>query len=323
MTDVFAMQEEIARSVVGALKVRLSPQEEGALGTRPTQHVQAYDYYLRGRKFYYQFSRREMEFALQLFSRAVELDRRYALAHAGLADCWTFLYLYVERNQTLREQADAASRRAVELAPDSAQAHASRGAALSLAGRHDEAVHSFEAAIRLDPMLFEAWYFYARSAFVEGDLEKAANLYEHARRSKPDDYQSPLLVGQIYDDLGRHDDAKASRLQGVAIAEEWLHLHPEDTRALYMAANGLVALGDRERGLTWARKARAVAPDEPMVLYNVGCIEALAGNADEAVDALTRAVDHGLTQRGWFEHDSNLDSIRGDPRFVALLDRLA
>ncbi len=322
MTDVFAMQEEIARSVVGALKVRLTPQEDGALATPPTRHVQAYDYYLRGRKFYYQFTRREMEFALQLFSRAVELDRRYALAHAGLADCWTYLYLYAERNETLREQADAASRRAVELAPDLAQAHASRGAALSLAGLHDEAVHSFEAAIRLEPALYEAWYFYARSAFAVGNLEQAASLYEQARRAKPDDYQSPLLVAQIYDGLGRHEDAKASRMQGIAIAEEWLRLHPEDTRALYMAANGLVAVGDRERGLTWARRARAAAPDEPMILYNVGCIEALAGNTDEALDCLMRAVDHGLTQRGWFEHDSNLDSIRADPRFVGLLARL-
>lgn len=321
--DVFVIQEEIARRVVASLKIRLSPQEHGALASAPTRHVQAYDYYLRGRKLYFQYARREIEFALQLFSRAVELDRRYALAYAGLADCWSFLYLYADRNDVLREQAESASARAVELAPDLAQAHASRGAALSLAGRHDEALRSFEAAIRLDPTLFEAWYFYARSAFVEGDLDKAAGLYEQARRVKPDDYQSPLLMAQIYDDLGRHDDACAVRRQGIEIAEERLRLHPEDVRALYMAANGLVALGERETGLEWARRARALAPEEPMVLYNLGCIHALAGNPAEALDCLEHAVELGLSQRGWFEHDSNLDPLRREARFVRLLERLA
>jgi len=272
MRDIFEIQEEIAKNIVRALQVTLSPQEKGALQKSLTRHVQAYDYYLRGRSFYYRYGRHDIEFALQLFARATELDPGYALAHAGLADCWSFIYLYSERKPLVREQAETASRRAVELAPDSAQAQASSAVALSIGGHKEEAERGFEAAIRLEPGLFEAWYFYARHAFVCGEIEKAARLYEGAIKVRPGDYQAPLLVAQIYDTLGRSEDGRASRRRGVALVEERIDLHPDDARAIYMGANGLVALGERERGLKWASRAKAIAPDEPMVLYNLGCI---------------------------------------------------
>jgi len=322
LKDIFEIQEEIARNVVRALQVTLSPQEKGALRKAPTSHVQAYDYYLRGRSFYYQYGKQDIEFALQLFSRATELDPSYALAYAGLADCWSYIFLYSERKASVREQAEAASRRAVEMAPDSAQAQASHALALSSGGHKEEAERAFEEAIRLDSGLFEAWYFYARHAFVNGDLEKAARLFRGASRVRPDDYQSPLLVAQIYDALGQPEEARAARLRGVALVEERIELHPDDVRALYMGANGLVALGEKVKGLEWARRAQNIAPEEPMLLYNLGCIYSLAGEIDEALDSLERAVAYGLIQKGWYEHDSNLDSLRKHPRFLALMERL-
>jgi TolB-like protein/Flp pilus assembly protein TadD len=322
MKDVFEIQEEIARNIVRALQITLSPQEKGALRQVPTSHVQAYDYYLRGRSFYYQYGKHDIEFALQLFSRATELDPGYALAYAGLADCWSYIFLYSERRESVRLQAEAASRRAVELAPDSAEAQTSYALAMSAGGNREEAERGFETAIRLDPGLFEARYFYARHAFVNGDLEKAARLFEEASRVRPNDYQSPLLVAQIYDAQGRQEDGHAARRRGVDLVAERIDLHPDDARALYMGANGLVALGEREKGLEWARRARDIAPDEPMLLYNLGCIYSLAGEIEEALDCLERAIAHGLIQKGWYEHDSNLDPLREHPRYRALIEKL-
>ena len=321
LKDVFEIQEEIARNIVRALQVTLSPKEKGTLRTSPTRHVQAYDYYLRGRSYYYRYGKRDIEFALQLFKRATELDPDYAVAYAGLADCWSHIYLNSERRDEIRLQADEASRKAIELDPESAQALASRAVSLSLGGAVEEAERTFEKAIELDPGLFEVWYFYARQKFGAGDLASAARLYEEAMKVRPDDYQSPLLVGQIYVDLGRPEDARASRRRGVKLVEERLELYPDDARALYMGANGLVALGERDRGLEWARRARAIAPDDAMLLYNLGCIYSLAGEIDEAIECLERGIALGLKHRGWYEHDSNLDPLRGDPRFQALLDK--
>jgi serine/threonine protein kinase/Flp pilus assembly protein TadD len=321
--DVFAIQEEIARAVVEALQISLSPKENGELGRPATRHAQAYDYYLRGRSYYYRYGKQDIEFALQLFSRAAELDPGFAPAHAGAADCWSYIYLYAERKDSVREQADAASRLAVELAPDAARAQASRAVALSIGGSDEEALACFEKAIRLDPGLWEAWYFFARHWFVRGHSEEAVRLFEQAGRVRPDDYQAPLLSAQIYDSLGRPEEARRSRRRGVDLVTERLELHPDDSRALYMGANGLVGLGDRDKGLAWARRAREIAPHEPMLLYNLGCIYAMAGEPGEALDCLEQAVSLGLTQKGWFENDSNLDSLRSLPRFQSLMDALS
>ncbi|MCX6560044.1 MAG: protein kinase [Candidatus Aminicenantes bacterium] len=320
--DIFKIQEEIARAIVQALRVALGPTEKAELVRTFTNHALAYDYYLRGRSFYFRYGKRDVAFALQMFAKAAELDPDYALAYAGIADCLAYDFLYAERLGTIRKQAETAGRRAVELAPESAQAQASYAVALSLS--YDEQAPShFETAIRLDPELFEAHYFYARYAFARGEQEKAVQLYEQASRIRPDDYQSPLLMAQICEDLGRAEDALKARRRGADLVAERLEMNPDDIRALYMGANGLVALGEKERGLDWAGRARCLAPDEPMVLYNLGCIYSLAGETDDALDCLERAVALGLTQRGWYEHDSNLDPLRGRERFKALLDKLA
>lgn len=322
VSDVFAVQDEIARRVVEALQLTLSAGERDALRKTSTRDINAFDYYLRGRKFFYKYNKRGIAFARELFERAIAIDPAYARAYAGLADCCSYQYLYAGRDPVNLERAVEAASKAVRVDPELAEAHASLGTALSLSGRHAEAEEAFRTAIRLDPDLFEAHYFYARDSFAQGKLEQAIQEYEEAGRSRPEDYQSPLLVGQIYDDTGRHEEAATSRRRGIAIAEEHLALNPDDVRALYMGANGLVALGEIEKGLEWARRALALEPDDPMVIYNVACIYSLAGQAGAALDCIERAVDAGLTQRGWLEHDSNLDLIRGDPRFQALLKRL-
>ena len=136
LSDIFAVQDEIAESVVRALRVTLTAGEERALQTPPTTDVGAYECYLRGRNYYYEYSPRGMEFAIRMFVRAIELDPNYAHAYAGLADCWSYTYLYSDRSEAVREQAAWASMRAQEMDPESAQAQASLGLSLSLSGRN-------------------------------------------------------------------------------------------------------------------------------------------------------------------------------------------
>jgi adenylate cyclase len=87
-------------------------------------------------------------------------------------------------------------------------------------------------------------------------------------------------------------------------------------------SSALVALGEREKGLAWARLARSMDPDDPMLLYNLGCINALAGEPAEAMTCLERAVTAGLTQKDWLLHDGDLDSLRELPEFQHLLETL-
>jgi len=322
LKDVFAIQEEIAQSIVQALKVTLSPRERRAIKQVATADARAYDYYLRGRKYYHEYRTNGIEFALQMFSRAIEIDPSFARAYAGVADCCAYFCTVAGHGEDTRMRADAACRKALDLDPDLAEAHASHGMVLLLGERHEEAGQAFRTAIRLNPKLFEAHYFYARACFTQGKFDEAIRLYEEAARVRPDDYQALLLAAQVIEDVGRPDEAADARRRGVQRAEDKLDLKPDDTRALYMGANGLVALGERERGLEFARRAREIEPDEPMVLYNLACIYSLAGEVDEGVDCLENSFDHGFTHVAWVRKDSNLDALREHPRFQALMSRL-
>ena len=322
MKDVFAVQEEIARKVVQAFELTPSTSRRAGLARPSTESVEAYEFYLKGRKYFYQYNRRGIEFARQMFARAVELDPGYALAHAGLADCSTYLFMHVIGREEMRAAALEAARRAVELGPELAGTHVALGLALSLTQDHVAAEREFETALGLDPRLFEAHYFYARNCFMQGDVDKAVRLYEEASALRPEDYQSPLLVGQLYEDLKQPARAEAARRRGLKVAEARLALHPDDVRALYMGANALVGLGESERGLEWAQRAFELDPGDAMLLYNLACIYAIAGRTEEALDALERSVRAGMNRPAWVRHDSNLESIRSHPRYEAVLRAL-
>jgi serine/threonine protein kinase/Flp pilus assembly protein TadD len=322
MEDVFAIQDEIAHSIAAALKLALSDKEKRAIGKAPTINVKAYDYYLRGRQFFHQFRRKGFEFAQQMFERAIEIDPHYARAYAGIADCCSFLYTYWHASSNTLEQADAASRKALELDPELADAHASRGLAVSLRKDYDEAAKEFETAIRLDPKLFEGYYFYARAMFAQGKMAEAVDLFAKASQVNPDDYQSPALLATAYSSLGRKEESEAARRRALQIIERHLELHPDDARALYMGAGSLCALGERQRALEWTRRALGIEPDDPGVLYNVACNYSLLGRPEEAIDCLEKAINNGFGFKQWIEHDSDLDSLRDIPRFQALLKRL-
>ncbi len=319
MEDVFAIQDEIAQCIAGALRLVLTETEKRAIAKPPTADVQAYDFYLRGRQFFHQFRRKGFDFAREMFARAIELDPGYARAYAGIADCSAFLHMYWDSTEQNLQQADAASGKALELDPDLAEAHASRGLTASLKKQYGEAQKEFETAIRLNPHLFEPYYFLARNYYAQGELEKAVQWFGEASRVVPEDYQAPMLMASALHGLGRQEAARSVYERGLLAAEKHLSLHPGDSRALYFGANALSQLSQRERSLEWLDRAMAIEPDEPGVYYNVACVYALLGESEKAIDCLEKSVTHGWGQREWMEHDPDLASLRGHPRFQALL----
>ncbi len=318
MEDVFAIQDEIVRSIAKAMQVMLTEKEKKAIAKTPTADVKAYDYYLRGRQFFHQFRRRGYDYARQLFTRAIEIDPGYARAYAGVADCHSYLYMYWDASEENLKAAEEASRRALLLDPELAEAHVSRGLAISLSKRYDDAQMEFETATRLDPKLFEGYYFYGRSCFQQGKLEDAARLFAKASQVKPEDYQAPALLGMVFKGLGRAEEAKDAYRRSLLSAEKHLELHPDDARALYMGANALCQLGEKSRSLDWARRALAIDPEDCGILYNVACVYSLLGQVDEGIVCLEKAMTHAYWYKRWAEHDSDLDNLRSDPRFQAL-----
>ena len=321
MEDVFAIQDEIAQSIVKALRVILSEDEKRAIEKVPTVNVEAYDCYLRGRQFFHQFRKQSIEFARQMFNKAIEIDPTYALAYAGVADCCSVLYTNFDATDANLLNAETASRRALELAPQLAEAHVARGLAVSLLGNHADAETEFQTAMGLNPQLFDAAYMYGRALLAQGELARAAKVFERAAELRPEDYVVPGLLGGAYAGLGRTADAQRSYRRQMETASKRLELNPDDPRALYMGAVALARLGEAKRAKDWANQAMAISSGDATVLYNVACVFSNLGEADEAISALERAVAAGYGHWKWIRNDSDFDPLRTHPRYLALLAR--
>ncbi len=320
--DVFAIQDEIAQNIVKALRVVLSEDEKKAIEKVATGNVQAYDYYLRGRTFFHQHRRTSLEFARKMFTRAIEVDPNYARAYAGIADCCSILYMYFDAREANLKQADKASQTALDLDPDLAEAHSARGLSYSLSKRYEKAEAEFEIAMKLDPKLYEAPYFYGRACLAQGKSYEAAPLFEKAAAIRPEDYQATTFLASAYTAQGRIGEASKASRRAITAIEKWLDINPDDARALNIGATIWSNLGESENALVWAKRSLDIDPEDPQLLYNVACVYAIEGKKEDALRCLEEAIDKGYGHREWIEHDSDLNSLRSDPRFNALLDRV-
>jgi adenylate cyclase len=323
MEDVFVIQDEIAQSIALALRVVLTEKEKHAIEKVPTSNIQAYDYYLRGRKFLYQLRRPSLEFARQMFARAIVIDPNYARAYAGVADCSSFLYMWFDSSEDNLREALSASRRAVELDPESPVTHASLGLALFLSNDYVAAHDEFETALGLCTELFEAYFYYGRSCFSQGQFEKAAELFLRASQASPADYQALSLRALCFRALNRETEARQAYQQCLRKIEDHLQLNPDDVRAVYMKSGSLSGLGENVEALEWADRALSMDPEEPSVLYNVACNYALMNEKEKALDCIEKAFAKGFGHIEWMENDPDFLSIKNHPRFKALMRGLA
>jgi TolB-like protein/Flp pilus assembly protein TadD len=319
MADVFAIQDEIATNIVNALKLVLTPKEEEAIKKVPTQSVRAYEYYLRGRQLFHQRRGETLDAAEDMYRRAIALDPNYALAYAGLADCSVFRAQDQGGGEEAVAQADASSKRALELDPNSAEAHSSRGLTLSHQHRYEEADAEFQEAMRLDPTLYEAPYFYGRTLQSQGKLSEAATMYERAVAIRPDEYQTLSYLAMAFQSLGDKEKMLETSARMVKAAERAVMLNPGDSRAYYLGAINLERIGESEKAQEWANRALKLDPSHPVMLYNLACFHSVAGRVDVAIDHVERALELGFLHKEWYLTDSDLENIRELPRFKQLI----
>ncbi len=319
LTDIFAIQDEITRTIVEQLKVRLVPAEINAIGQAPTASVEAYNFYLKGRQFFHNATKNFLRLGRHMFVRAADLDPQFARAFAGIANCDSRLVGWYSEpipEQQILDEAD----QALALDPLLSEAHAARGEALFLLGRNDEAEAEFEEAIRLDPASFEANFFYARYWKVRGIPAKAADYYVRALEVQPDDPQAPLLLQAELRTLGRMEEADKYAEMGVRRAEESVRQHPEWSRPAQLVAAVLASIGRGEEAREWMERALAIDPDDNLALYNAACTFAQLGEKERAIELLQRwAPNAGLEKRLWLRNDTDFEPLRDDPRFKQIL----
>jgi TolB-like protein/Flp pilus assembly protein TadD len=321
ISDVFAIQTEIAQRLLKALKLTLSRREAEMMERGGTANADAYDLYLRGR-LHMRYGTSTLP-AAEMFRQAIQRDPQFAQAYAGLANALAMRGIWrLNSTEDETEEAMAASRRALELDPLLPEAYVARACLLSMQGRAEEAVQDFEEAIRLNPASYFAYYMYGRHVFAMGRIEQAVSLYEAADRLQPDDYQILCMLFGGLQKLGDGTRMQQVGERAMRAIDRQLQVDPDDGRALQLGAVTAATLGLHERARDLADRAMRARPNEFGTAYNLACAFAVMGDRDRALQLLHQAVRFGRGNLGWIEHDPDFDGLRGDPRFENLVATL-
>jgi adenylate cyclase len=319
LDDIFDIQEQVAQQIVEALKLKLSFSEKVSLTKRQTIDAHAYDLYLKGQDYLYRLTKRSVEYAIQLFEKATELDARYAAAYAAASIAYGQLYQYFDRNDSHRTRAQELSFKALMYDNNLPEAYTAMGLSYFIWGKLEEASESSRKAIEMDPDGFVARWTLGRIHFTNGDFDKAYELFRRVTELKPSFFSGYVDLAQTCDGLGRAEEARTARKQVSELMPNYLLQNPDDARARMYYAVVLAEMNRKEEALREGTKALEVSPDDGMMLYNCACLYARLGETDKAIETLRGAMAKGYADDGWLAHDPDLDGLRGQPAFVALM----
>ena len=318
MKDVFEVQDEMARKIAEALRVKLSPQELEALADKPTENTQAYDLYLRGKRYARRQTRQDVEFALQMFENAVVLDPSFALAYAACANACAMYYSIFSRDQIWIERAREASGKAVALRWDLPEVQVSQAWVLYAAGLYDEAVRMVKKAIERKRDCEGAYYLLFRALFAAGRYQEVVDLAESAIEASGEDYNVHV---PILNSLGsmRKEEANLNMTRRFSVAlENHLKHVPEDARARVLLGANYARLDREEDALRELNLAVTLRADESSILYNAACTYCRLNKKAEALVALRKAWDAGSRDAVWTRRDPDLTLLHGHPEFERL-----
>lgn len=318
MKDVFEVQDEIARKIAAALRITLSPQEQAAISAKPTEDLQAYDLYLRGKSYARRLTRQDLEFALQMFENAVAQDPNFALGYAAIANVCAQNYYHYLRETSWIGRAMAASQKAVALQPDQPEVLVAQAWILYASNQYDDAVRSVRAAIERKRDCEGAYYLLGRALFASGNYQELINIAEEALEASGSDYNVYVPILNALGALGKEEMLRNVRLRFIQTLEEHLKRVPEDARARTLLSVDYASINRVDDALREVNLAMALRPTEATVLYNIACAFCILNKKAEALDALTKAWNAGFKDPDWARRDPDLALLHGDPEFDRL-----
>ena len=318
MKDVFEVQDEIARSIAEALRITLSPQEQAALAAKPTEILQAYDFFLRGKNYARRMTRQDLEFALQMLENAVSLDPNFALAYAAIANVCAQTHYNYGRDPIWLQRAEAASQRAVGLQPQLPEVLVAQAWILYAAQNYEEAVRCAQRAIDRKRDCEGAYYLLCRALFASGRYQEIANIADTALEASGEDYNCYVPILNALDAMGKLEALRNTRLRRTAALETHLKKVPEDARARILLAGDYAQMDRVDDAVREANFAVALRSNEATVLYNAACVFCGLKRKQEALEVLKKAWDAGFKDADWARRDPDLSLLRGDPQFEQL-----
>ena len=318
MKDVFEVQDEIARKIAEALRITLSQQELEDLATKPTENLQAYDLYLRGKRYARRQTRQDLEFALQMFENSVAMDPSFALAYAACANACAMFYCNYSRDAIWVERARNASGKAVALRWDLPEVMVSQAWVLYATELHDEAVRMVEKAIERKRDCEGAYYLLCRALFSAGRYQEVINVMETALEVSGEDYNVYVPIANSLGALGKKDAHRNLLLRRIGALENHLKQVPEDARARVLMATDYAELGRVDDAIRELNMAITLRANEASILYNAACTYAILKRKREALETIKKAWEAGFKDSVWARRDPDLALLHDDPEFLRL-----
>ncbi|MEO8217153.1 MAG: protein kinase [Acidobacteriota bacterium] len=318
MEDIFEVQDEIARKIAEALRITLSPQEEKELAARPTEDMQAYDLYLRGRNYARRMSRQDLEFALQMYENAVSADPDFAVAHGGIASVCAQYYYHYERSKGWIDRARVAGERAAAKGQDSPEVMIAQAWVAYGEEKFDNALSHTRRALHRNPDIESGYYLLGRILFSAGRHQELVEIAEEAISHAGENYNTYIPIRNALGAMGKVDAERNMRQREIEVFETHLRKVPEDARARVLLGGNYAALNRPEDAMREANMAMTLRPDDAIIMYNVACLFSGLKKKPEAMRALRKAWEGGFTDPQWARQDPDLAFLHDDPDFNRL-----
>ncbi len=353
LTEVFELQEDIAKNIATALKIRLSNRDEEKMALKYKSNLVAYDHYLKGRNYFYKYTKQDLLIAIQMFKKALEVDPEYALAYAGLADSYVqMIDRYYETDKMILDKAEEAAQKALEIDPLCAEAYKSLGMVYYKEWRFRKAKEKFLKALELKPGFAPAHSNLASTYIYLGDFERAEREYRVAYEEDPSLTFVLWLLARLYLSLNRFPEAESYIQKVMNSGESSFHLEI----GYYLLSRTYFYQGQYEKALGYLQKYVEVEPNEPFGDSALASLYAALGQAEKArakiANTLRNApwdedIIENLILAHWFlgekenlyewirkgmaeskivwvflEHNPLLEKARMEPDFQRLLEKL-
>ena len=319
LEDIFDIQEKVSKDIVDALMLKLSPTEKVGLTKKATLNAEAFDYHLRARDALYRLTKSNVHLAIQLFSKAIELDPRYAVAHAGLGEAYATLYQFFESNDAYLDKAIESSLKALMYDPTLSEAYTALGLAYFDKKQLDEGITSTLKAIELDKENFIAYWILGRIYYTTDRDEEAIQQFKTTIQLNPNFYNAYNDMLMTYERRNDTENAKKILDQVLKIIPEYLIKFPDDSRAHMYHAIHLAQINRVEEAIAEGKKALELNPGDSLMMYNAACLYARLGDKHLAAVTLKDAVEAGQEDFEWIKRDADFESIRNEPEYIELM----
>jgi adenylate cyclase len=316
LNDIFALQDEISKAIVTALKLTLLPGEKQALEQRSTTSPEAYKLYLMARQFWLLDNERNNEIVVRICRRVVEIDPNYAQAWATLALAQWNMFWQGDSG----DDGERAASTALRIDPNLADSHAAMGAVHRSKGQFAEGLLECQRAMKLDPATYVGHRMAGLCCLGLRRYDEAIGYFEFAAAAMESDFTASTFISQCYKAKGDLDRMRGSTLRAMDRIEKIVMADPGHSRAIGMGVAMLADLGEKERAREWATRARLVDPEAVNLQYNLACAMSSLGENElalEALEGIAPKLSPGMVS--WLEADTDLDPIREEPRFTTMM----